>query len=91
MQCGYWFYPFFFFNYRCHNNSFIKGRKKKSNIQFFFIFDQKMAAILNFEKFFKVVFQKAQLDPREVIVCKFEGPTSNGLVATQGTKKKQTI
>ena len=29
----------------------------------------------------------AQQNPREVIVWKFEGPTSNGLVATQGTKK----
>ena len=44
-----------------------------------------MAAILNFEKFFKFFFQKAQLDPREVIVWKFEDPTSNGLVATRGT------
>ena len=41
-----------------------------------------MAAILNFEKFFKVLFQKAQLDPREAIVWKIEGPMSNGLVAT---------
>ena len=49
---------------------------------FFVIFDQKMAAILNFEKFFKFCFQKAPSDPREVIVWKFEGPTSNGLVAT---------
>ena len=29
---------------------------------------KKMAAILNFENFFKFFFQKAQLDPREVIV-----------------------
>ena len=35
---------------------------------FFVIFEQKMAAILNFEKFFKIFVQKAQLDPREVIV-----------------------
>ena len=47
-----------------------------------------MAAILNFEKFFEIFFQKAQLDPREIIVWKFEGPTSNGLVATRGTHKQ---
>ena len=29
----------------------------------------------------------AQQNPREVIVWKFEGPTSNGLVAGQGTNK----
>ena len=45
----------------------------------------KMVTILNFEMFFTIFFQKAQLDPREVIVWKFEDPTSNGLVATQGT------
>ena len=56
-----------------------------SNNKFFFIFDQKKAAILNFEKYFKVLFRKAQLDPRKVIVWKFEGPTSNGLGATRGT------
>ena len=49
---------------------------------FFVIFDRKMAAILNFEKFFKIFFQRITWDPREVIVWKFEGPTSNGLVAT---------
>jgi len=47
-------------------------------------FKGKMAAIMNFEK--KIIyFQKAQLDPREVIMWKFEGPTSNGLVAMRGT------
>ena len=49
-----------------------------------------MAAILNFEKFFKIFFQRITQDPREVIVWKFEGPTSNGLVATALFSHKQT-
>ena len=48
---------------------------------FFFIFDRKMAAILKLNSF-SFFFQKITWDPREVIVWKFEGPTSNGLVAT---------
>ena len=51
------------------------------------IFNKKMAAILNFENFFQFFFQKAQLDPREVIVSKFQGPRSNSLGATAGTTK----
>ena len=54
----------------------------KSQNPIFRHFRPKMAAILNFEKFFKIFFQKNTWDPREVIVWKFEGPTSNGLVAT---------
>ena len=57
---------------------------------FFVIFDRKMAAILNFDKFFNFFFQKASWDPRGVIVWKFEGPTSNGLVATALFSHKQT-
>ena len=57
---------------------------------FFVIFDRKMAVILNFEMFFNFFFQKNTLDPREVIVWKFEGPTSNGLVATALFPNTQT-
>ena len=49
---------------------------------FFVIFDRKIAAILNFERFFKMFVKKAQLDHRENIVPKIEGPPSNVLVAT---------
>ena len=49
------------------------------------IFYEKMATILNFENFFQFFFQKAQLDPGRVIVWKFEGRRSSGLVATRGT------
>ena len=47
-----------------------------------------MAAIFNFEKFFIFFFQKAQQDPRKVIVWKFQGPRLNGLGATDGTDKQ---
>ena len=52
---------------------------------FYPFFNRKMAAILNFEIFFQFFFQKAQLDPGRVIVWKFEGRRSSGLVATRGT------
>ena len=52
------------------------------------IFNEKMAAILNFENFFQFFFQKAQLDPRKVIVWKFQGPRLNGLGATEGTNRQ---
>ena len=52
------------------------------------IFNEKMAAILNFENFFQFFFEKAQQDPGEVIVWKFQGPRSNGLGATEGTDKQ---
>ena len=55
------------------------------------IFNEKMAANLNFEKKFQFFFQKAQLDPREIIVWKFEDPRSNGLVATRGTHMNTQI
>ena len=55
---------------------------------FFFIFNQKMVAFLVFGKIFQLVFQMAQQNPREVIVWKFEGLMSNGLVATRGTNKE---
>ena len=55
------------------------------NIAFFFIFDRKNGGHLEFWKVFQFFFQKAHLDPRQVIMWKFEGSTSNGLVATRGT------
>ena len=48
-----------------------------------------MAAILNFDFFFQFFFQKAQLDPRKVIVWKFEGPRSSGLGAMDDTRKQE--
>ena len=84
-------HPFYSFHWlrghKKHINSTLNHDSTQNrwhNIEFssfFVIFDRKMAAILNFEKFFKIFFQKAPSDPREVIVWKFEGPTSNGLVA----------
>jgi len=50
------------------------------------IFSEKIAAILIFFSFF--FFQKEQLDPKEVIMWKFEDPTSNGLVTTRETNKQ---
>jgi len=50
-------------------------------------FNDKMAAILNFYLSFSFFFQKAEINPRRVIVWKFQGPRLNGLGATDGTDK----
>ena len=51
---------------------------------------EKIAAILNFERFFKMFVKKAQLDHRENIVPKIEGPPSNILVDT-GDHRQHSI
>jgi len=51
-------------------------------------FNDKMAAIMNFDLSFTFFFQKAEKDPRRVIVWKFQGPRLNGQGATEGTDKQ---
>ena len=58
------------------------------NFPIFLHFLPKNGGHLEFGKVFQFVFQMAQQNPREVIVLKFEGPTSNGLVATRETNKE---